>query len=214
MFRSATHARRVATVVLAGALAGPLAGCAVPQPAADALYASARQQNLLFKQTVAAVQVHLYDSAWQVQEYGDLPVDCDGGYAFSLGRTTPEGWTLDGDAHVDGPMLGAHTAQWLADRGWTTRPVGTSGDGTTTVRARNDALHVDSLTIEIRDGAASADSISVRAETGCYAGDRDELTAVLIPGWPDDPVAHDPLPASEFAGATPIFGFTEDGAAR
>ncbi|MBD3942221.1 hypothetical protein IF188_10990 [Microbacterium sp. NEAU-LLC] len=148
-----------------------------------------------------------------MQEYGDLPVDCDTGYAFSLSRTTPEGWTLDGDADADGPTLGARTVEWLANREWTTQPVGTSDDGTTTVQARNEALHVGSLTIEIRDGAASADSLAVRATTNCYPGDPDELTAILIPGWPEDPVAHE-TPVSEPAGATPIFGFTEDGAAR
>ncbi|GAA5209741.1 hypothetical protein [Microbacterium kyungheense] len=203
-------------VIAAAALAAvaAVAGCAGTQADAEQLYAEARGQNLLFKQTLAGVQVHLYDGDWQVQEYGDLPVDCGAGYGFSLSRTTPEGWTLDGDAHADGPTFGAHAVRWLADRGWTTQPVATSDDGTTRVQARNDALHIGSLTIEIRDGAASADSVAVYAATDCYDGDPDELTAILIPGWPDDPVAHEPLPASEPPGAVPVFGFTEDGHPR
>ncbi|MBD3942220.1 hypothetical protein IF188_10985 [Microbacterium sp. NEAU-LLC] len=41
-----------------------LAGCTDGQPSDDEFYAAARQQNLLFKETVAAVQVRLYDGDW------------------------------------------------------------------------------------------------------------------------------------------------------
>ena len=51
--------------------------------------------------TVATVLMHIYDNVWQVQEYGDLPLDCPVGYAFFMHRTTPEGWTLDADAPAD-----------------------------------------------------------------------------------------------------------------
>ena len=57
-----------------------LPGCTSTQPHGEELYATARQANLLFKESVGAVLVHLSDEgAWQVQEYGDLPVDCHPG---------------------------------------------------------------------------------------------------------------------------------------
>lgn len=202
----------IATAVLAG-VAG-LAGCTPATGKEEALYASARQHDLLFRQTVATVLLHLYDGDWQVQEYGDLPVACDEGYGFELGRTTPEGWTLDGDAHADAPTLAHRAARWLTDRGWTARDAAADADGTVEVHASVEGFGIETLTIEIRDGEGSADAIGVRATTTCFDGAPDELTAILYPGWPDDPVAHDPLPASEPPGAVPVFGFTADGHPR
>jgi hypothetical protein len=202
----------IATAVLA-ATAG-VAGCAGGAAQGDALYTSARQHDLLFRQTVATVLLHLYDGDWQVQEYGDVPVACDEGYGFELGRTTPEGWTLDGDAHADAPTVGQRVARWLADRGWTARDAPADADGTVEVHASVGGFGIGTLTIEIRDGRGPADAIGVRATTTCFDGDPDELTAILYPGWPDDPVAHDPLPVAEPPGAVPVFGFTEDGHPR
>jgi len=214
MIRPAAPFRRPAAAIAAVVLAAALSGCGDMQTSADDLYESARQHNLLFKQTVATVLLQLYDGDWQVQEYGDAPVDCDGGYGFELGRTTPEGWTLDGDAHFDAPTLGHRVAQWLTDRGWTTRDAATAADGTVMVQAADAPLGLARLVVEIRDGEASADSLSVHATTDCFHGDPDELTAILYPGWPDNPADHEPLPVSEPAGATPVFGFTEDGRPR
>ncbi|MFD4958254.1 hypothetical protein [Microbacterium sp. NPDC058389] len=206
--------RRAAALATAAVCVACLAGCTGGAAQDDALYTSARQQNLLFRQTVATVLTHLYDGDWQVQEYGDAPVSCGDGYGFELGRTTPEGWTLDGDAQVDAPTLGHRVARWLTDRGWTARDAAADAEGTVEVHASVEGFGIATLTIEIRDGEASADAIGVRATTTCFAGDADELMAVLYPGWPDDPVAHDPLPASEPPGAVPVFGFTEDGHPR
>jgi len=209
-----TGCRRTASVVISAVALACLAGCGAGAASADAVYTSGRQHNLLFRQTVATVLLHLYDGDWQVQEYGDVPVDCDEGYGFELGRTTPEGWTLDGDAHADAPTLGHRVARWLTDRGWTARDAAADADGTVEVHASVEAFGIETLTIEIRDGEASADAIGVRATTVCFAGDPDELMAALYPGWPDDPVDHDPLPVSEPPGAVPVFGFTEDGQPR
>ncbi|GEM_PF-1850553 len=205
--------RGVAAIAVLATVVG-LAGCADAASQGDALYASARQHDLLFRQTVATVLLHLYDGDWQVQEYGDAPVACDEGYGFELGRTTPEGWTLDGDAHADAPTLGHRVARWLTDRGWTARDAAADADGTVEVHASVEGFGIETLTIEIRDGEGSADAIGVRATTACFDGDPDALMAILYPGWPDAPVAHDPLPASEPPGAVPVFGFTEDGHPR
>ncbi|HEY9308501.1 MAG TPA: hypothetical protein VIP82_11950 [Microbacterium sp.] len=211
-----------------------LPGCTGTQPHGEELYATARQANLLFKEAVGAVLVHLSDEgAWQVQEYGDLPVDCHPGYAFSLHRTTFEGWTLEADAVTTADRL----AGWLTARGWqaqvatsssgavTADPGASPGasehtdpaaphDGHVVVEASGPDVAVATLVIEIRDGAGSADAIGVGATTECFHGDAEELTALLYPGYPDHPVDHEPLPAGEPAGATPIFGFTEDGRPR
>jgi len=209
-----TGCRRAAVPVTAVLALACLVGCTGGAAPDDALYTSARQHDLVFRQTVATVLLHLYDGDWQVQEYGDAPVACDDGYGFELGRTTPEGWTLDGDAQADAPTLGHRVARWLADRGWTARDAAPDAEGTVEVHASVEDFGIETLTIEIRDGEASADAIGVRATTTCFDGDPDELMAILYPGWPDDPVAHDPLPASEPPGAVPVFGFTEDGHAR
>ncbi|MFF2486620.1 hypothetical protein ACFVSU_09490 [Microbacterium sp. NPDC058062] len=187
-----------------------LPGCTAMAPHGDELYASARQANLLFKEAVAALLVHVSDGTWQVQEYGDIPVDCRDGYAFSLHRTTYEGWTTDADAPTTADRLG----EWLIARGWTTRPPAQHADGEVVVEASDPSLDVATLTIEIRGGAGRADAIGVGATSTCFDGDPAELTAILYPGWPDHPVAHEPLPVGELAGATPIFGFTEDGEPR
>jgi len=205
--RAARLGRRIATVLVP---AVALSGCASAQVDGDELYATARQANLLFKETVAAVLVHLSDGTWQVQEYGDLPVDCDPGYAFALHRTTYEGWTLDADA----PTTADRIAEWLTARGWTAKAPETDVDGQVVVEASHPALAIDSLVIAIRDGEGSADAIGVGATTTCFDGDAEELTELLYPGYPDDPVDHEPLPTGEAAGATPIFGFTEDGRPR
>lgn len=208
--RSARLARWLAAASLAVVAAAALAGCTDTRPHGDELYAAARQANLLFKEAVATVLVHLSDGTWQVQEYGDLPLDCDGGYAFSLHRTTFEGFTLEADA----PTTATAVAGWLAARGWSTRQPVTTAEGEAVVVASDPAAGVASLVVEIRDGEATTDAIGVGATTRCHDGDRAELTAILYPGSPDHPVEHEPLPAGEPAGATPIFGFTEDGEPR
>jgi len=198
---------RLLAVVALVAIA--LTGCAGAQPHGEELYATARQANLLFKETVAAVLIHISDGTWQIQDYGDLPLDCHPGYAFSLHRTTFEGWTLDRDAATTAEGLAA----WLGDRGWTAQ-IRSGGDGQPAVEASAPALQIASLVIEIRDGDGTADAIGVGATSDCVDGDAEELKALLYPGYPDRPVAHEPLPAGEPAGATPIFGFTEDGSPR
>ncbi|MFK4835524.1 hypothetical protein ACI3KY_07345 [Microbacterium sp. ZW T2_14] len=203
--------RRWAAVAVGIALVGALAGCATS--GADDLYDAARQTNLLFKSAVGTVQLHLYDGDWQVQEYGDAPVDCGSGYSFVIGRTTPEGWTLDADAM----STAHHLAGWLTARGWTTTDAEASGDGIAVVEASNPAFAIASLVVEVRDGQvpdgeAAADAIGVHAEAACQDGDADALAAVLFPGSPD--AAHDALPVAEPAGAVPVFGFTADGHPR
>jgi hypothetical protein len=187
-----------------------LAGCA-PGGGTDAdLYDSARQANLLFKEAVGTVQLHVYDGDWQVQEYGDEPIDCGDGYSFVMGRTTPEGWTLDADAM----STGHHIALWLTAHGWTTTDAEAEpeADGDVVVEASAPAFGIASLVIEVRDGEAAADAVGVHAETDCLAGDAAALTAILSPGSPEAP--HDPLPTAEPAGAVPVFGFTADGHPR
>lgn len=206
---SARRAARRTAAAAALVVATTLAGC-IAAPASDGLYETARQANLLFKAAVATVQLHLYDGDWQVQEYGDLPVGCDGGYGFTMGRTTPEGWTLSADATTTGHRL----ARWLTDHGWKAQDAATQADGDVAVEASGRAVGVAGLVIEIRDGEASADAISVHAESSCHAGDPAELTAILYPGSPGDPGSHAALPAAEPAGAVPVFGFTEDGEPR
>lgn len=205
--RSAHLPRWLAVAALA-ILALP--GCASGQPHGDELYASARQANLVFKEAVATVLVHISDGTWQVQEYGDLPADCDSGYAFALHRTTFEGWTLAADAATTADRLAA----WLDERGWKATAPTTAATGEVVVEASDPTVGVAELTIEIRGGAGRADAIGVGATSTCSAGDAEELTALLYPGYPDQPVAHEPLPAGELAGETPIFGFTRDGRPR
>ena len=205
--------RRWAAVAAGLALVGALAGCTTSGATDDDLYDAARQSNLLFKSAVGSVQLHLYDGDWQVQEYGDAPVDCGSGYAFIMGRTTPEGWTLDADAM----STAQHLARWLTAHGWTTTDAAASGDGIVVVEASNPAFAIASLVVEVRDGQvrdgeAAADAIGVHAETACQDGDADALTAILFPGSPD--AAHDALPVAEPAGTVPVFGFTADGHPR
>lgn len=211
---SARRRPRVPQRVLAGALALVVAACVASctdtRPHGEQLYSAARQANLLFKETVGAVLIHLSDGTWQVQEYGDLPVDCGAGYGFSLHRTTYEGWTLDADAATTADRI----ARWLADRGWTTSAPERGSDGRVVVEASDPAVAVAMLAIEIRDGEGTADAIGVGATSDCFDGDPRELTAILYPGWPDDTVTHEPLPVSEPAGARPVFGFTADGRPR
>ncbi|MFB7894337.1 hypothetical protein ACFC1I_19200 [Microbacterium sp. NPDC056044] len=209
--RPAARLRRRAAGLLAAVVVVVLAlpGCASAQPEGDELYASARHANLLFKEAVATVLVHISDGTWQVQEYGDLPVDCRPGYSFAMHRTTFEGFTLEADA----PTTASRLERWLSDRGWTTAPA-TAADGEVRVEASDPALEVGSLVIDIGNGGESGDAIGVGATSTCFDGDADALTALLYPGYPDHVLAHEPLPAGELAGATPVFGFTDDGAAR
>jgi hypothetical protein len=206
----AARLRRWASTAAAVAVIAGLAGCSGPPTPDDELFDAARQANLLFKQSVATVQLHVYDGDWQVQDYGDEPLACDGGYSFSMHRTTPEGWTLDDDAPTPARRLTA----WLGDRGWTTRDAVTDPDGQVVVEASDPAFGIVRLIIEIRDGEASADAIGICATSASFDGDPDELTAILYPGWPDDPAPHDAVPAAEPAGAVPVFGYTEDGHPR
>ncbi|WP_106815268.1 hypothetical protein [Microbacterium timonense] len=202
---------RIRGRLAAGALvvAAMLPSCAAG-PTGDQLYAQAREANLLFKQSVATVLLHIEDGDWQVQEYGDMPVTCDGGYSFSMHRTTFEGWTLDADASTTGRRL----AEWLRSRGWNTRDVATGADGAVVVEASDRAVGVATLTIDIRDGEASADAVGVGATSTCYDGDPGALAAILYPRSGDRPREHEPLPVVEAAGARPVFGFTEDGEPR
>ena len=200
--------QRWAAVAAGLALVGALAGCTTSGATDDDLYDAARQTNLLFKSAVGTVQLHLYDGDWQVQEYGDAPVDCGSGYSFIMGRTTPEGWTLDADAM----STAHHLARWLTARGWTTTDAEASGDGIVVVEASSPAFAIASLVVEVRDGEAAADAIGVHAETACQDGDADALTAILFPGSAD--ATHDALPVAEPAGAVPVFGFTADGRPR
>lgn len=209
MTRAGSTARACSGAIVAG-VAVVLAGCTGVRGADASVYDAARAQNLAFKSAAATVLVHLYDGDWQVQEYGDLPERCDGGYAFSMHRTTPEGWTLDEDAAATAHRL----ARWLSDRGWVAREDATATGDRAAVAASDPALGVESLVVEVRDGPASADAIGVGATSVCFDGDAEQLAALLYPGYPGDPVAHDPLPVAEPAGATPVFGFTDDGRPR
>ncbi|WP_426322277.1 hypothetical protein [Microbacterium sp. E-13] len=200
------HLPRWLALTLLAVLALP--ACASAPPHGDELYASARQANLLFKEAVATVLVHISDGSWQIQEYGDLPVECDTGYAFFLHRTTFEGWMMDADATTTADRLRA----WLGERGWKTTAPKADEAGQVVVEASDPAVGVAGLTIEIRDG--KGDAIGVGAASTCFDGDARELAALLYPGSPGHPVAHEPLPAGELAGARPIFGFTQDGGPR
>lgn len=207
----ALAAHPLTALCLAGAVlvAGALSSCTSPTPHDDELYRSARDANLRFKEAVAKVLTHISDDSWQVQEYGDLPVDCHPGYAFALHRTTYEGWRLPTDAAT----TAAEIAGWLRAEGWTvTDPE--PGAGAVVVQASDHSRAIDSLVVEVRDGTGTADAIGVGAASDCVAGDAEELRAQLYPGYPDRPVDHDPLPVTEPPDATPIFGFTADGAPR
>lgn len=189
--------------------AAVLAGCASPSPHGDELYRSAREANLQFKETVAGVLRHLSNASWQVQEYGDSPLDCADGYGFSLHRTTYEGWMLRTDALTTAEEAGA----WLAARGWTTSAPTVAGGGAV-VEASDPSRSIAALVIEVHDGEGTADAIGVGATSGCFEGDAEELKALLYPGYPDRPSVHEPLPLVEQPDDAPVFGFTPDGRPR
>lgn len=204
--------RRLAAVMLVVALGTVLTGCKGEQmPSDDELYANAREVNLAFKSAVGAVQAQIVDDEWRVGEYGDAPVDCDGGYGFEMSRLVPEDWRLTTDAETAARDLG----EWLGTNGWTDVQVKTySGDiGDVVVQARNDDAHVARLDVDIKAGTV-ADSVIVRAASTCQDGDPDQLMDILYPGGTSDPVETEPLPETERPDATPIFGFTEDGEPR
>lgn len=180
-------------------------------PSNDALYESAREVNITFKEAVGAVQAQIDDGEWDSSHYGDVPVDCDDGYGFDMSRVTRPDWRLSDDAETTARELG----EWLGTNGWSDVQLKTfPGEiGNVIVQARNVDAHVARLDVDIHPGTAG-DSVTVRATSTCQDGDPDDLMAVLTPGWPTDAVDHEPRPETERPDATPIFGFTEDGQPR
>jgi hypothetical protein len=188
-----------------------LTACGGEPVTSNDVYDTARELNLAFKSTVAEVQTRISDGAWRIGEYGDVPVECEDGYGFSMSRQVPLDYRIAGDAESAATELG----EWLGSEGWVDISRRTYGEGIGNVilEARNPDSRVALLTVDFQKGEA-ADAASIRADSTCGEGDPNDLMRELYPGFPTDAVETDPLPTEEPPGATPVFGFTEDGAPR
>jgi hypothetical protein len=176
----------------------------------DEWYADAREFNVSFKEAVAAVQSQITADPWIVDEYGYVPLDCDGGgYVFEVGRSSP----LDWRAGVDGETAARRLGDWLWKEGWSVK-LHTYGEGIdhVIITARNDQKYVGDLYVSFLVGE-HADGVTLKATSTCRAGDPNAFMDILDPGWLTRGYSR-PMPETEVPGAPPIFGFDHDGNPR
>ena len=198
------------TAVFAGALL-VLSGCGEPV-SDEELFEQARTVNFDYKAAVADVQLQILDGDWRLEGYGDTPSLCgNDGYDFRLGRTTPEGWRIDGT-----PAEAAHRiGEWLDDNGWTdikTRTY-TNDIADVVIQARKPDAHVQRITIDFSPGQ-HFDSATIYADSTCEPGNWKAVSDLRRPGYPDDEKNLELQPTTEHPTAELSFGYTADGKRR
>ncbi|MFJ2370846.1 hypothetical protein [Microbacterium sp. NPDC087665] len=179
-------------------------GCA---PTSVELYQQARDSNLAIKREIADLQLHIFDGAWEVSKYGDIPEGCGAnGYRFTFGRSTPpdDGWRLPQEstqAKLDALMA------WLHEHGWSNiRLLSYTGDVTSTsIEAEKPSAHIDDLLINFMPGIGN-DIIILRIGGTCEPGDAGELIDLMFPegvGGRDWAAPEHPSTEPKFGLATP-----------
>lgn len=196
-----------ASILLLTAVVG---GCS-SVASGDELFDQARSVYLDYRSAVAEVQVEIFDGEWVIDEYGDSPDACGAdGYAFSFGRSTPEGWKIDGTPSEAADRL----AMWLDENGWSEITKRTYDDGIAdvVVEAERPDAHVGHLTVDISPGELY-DSTTIYLGSTCEPGDWKTINDFRRPGDPS-PTEIEEDPTAEHPMAEPSFGRTEDGKRR
>lgn len=197
--------------VLVGALL-VLSGCGESVSDED-LFERARTVNFEYKAAVADVQMQILDGEWRLERYGDTPRSCgNDGYDFRFGRTTPEGWRIDGT-----PAEAAHRiGEWLDENGWTDIKTRTyTGEVlNVAIQAAKPDAHVERITIDFSPGELF-DSATIYADSTCEPGDWATIAEIQLPGATTATnVEVEDRPATEHPTACLSFGYNEDGTPR
>lgn len=181
-----------------------MTGCA---PTGVTLYHEARDVYSTMREEVAALQMHVFDGAWDLSGYGVAPEKCGAnGYRFTLTRGTPldDGWWLpQGTTREKADAL----MGWLHEHGWSDIRLRTYTDGVTSVNieATKPASHIEDLLITLSAGTAN-DIVHLSATGICEPGDQSELRDLMFPnglsGFKAPPSAH-PTVEPPFGLATP-----------
>lgn len=175
----------------------------------DELFEQALELYLEYRPAAVEVQLEIHDGDWVLYNYGDAPRECDSdGFNFRYGRTTPEGWRIDGSPEEAADRLAA----WLHEKGWSNIKNRTYSDGidNVIVEAEKPDSRVEFLMVEFGSGAVQ-DSATITVESTCEPGD---YYAALKMNYPDAPVELEERPIAEHPLAEPSFGFTQDGQRR
>lgn len=205
-------ARVIAGALCAGVMVA-LTGCGGSVVSGDELFERARSVYLDYRSAVAEVQVEIFDGEWVIDDYGDSPDACGAdGYAFSFGRSTPEGWKIDGTPSEAADRL----AEWLDENGWSEITKRTYSDGIAdvVVEAERPDAHVGHLTVDISPGELY-DSTTIYVDSTCEPGDSQELAELLRPGVLTGTSAESNGDrTAERPGDEPSFGRNDDGTPR
>ncbi|MFF0910581.1 hypothetical protein ACFWZW_07825 [Microbacterium enclense] len=172
----------------------------------DAEFAMARDENFIFKRTVAEVQEQIFTGGWSVGEYGDVPSACGGdGYAFFMVRWLPDGFSFQ----EQGPQKMVELHSWMALHGWKMEPIPRYSEGIDNVvvmGSKRDG-NVARLDVDLLPGVAAdgtTDVLQLRAKSTCQPGAATEILERLRGPFQAVPV--DPgLPNLESPRDTPLF---------
>lgn len=190
-----------------------LTGCGGPAVSGDELFEQARSVYMDYRSAVAEVQLVIFDGEWVIDDYGDSPDACGAdGYQFSFGRSTPEGWKLDGTPSEAADRL----AKWLDENGWSgiTKRTYSDGIADVVVEAERPDAHVGHLTVDISPGKLY-DSTTIYLDSTCEPGDWDDLIESMMPGISTGeapPIQDDRT--TERPGDALSFGYTAEGIPR
>ncbi|GAB3630797.1 hypothetical protein GCM10027421_01500 [Microbacterium shaanxiense] len=203
--------RRMSLIAVSMSAVLMLSGCGESVSDED-LFERARTVNFEYKAAVADVQMQILDGEWRLERYGDTPRSCgNDGYDFRFGRTTPEGWRIDGT-----PAEAAHRiGEWLDENGWTDIKTRTyTGEVlNVAIQAAKPDAHVERITIDFSPGE-HYDSATIYADSTCEPGDWKAISDLRRPGYPNDEKNLELQPTTEHPTADPSFGYTVDGERR
>lgn len=186
---------------MVGVAAITLAGCSqstVESGSQDPVE-TARTLNIVFKETVAEVQLQVWDGDWVVVRgnYGEFPETCaaqdagDDAYQFEMERRTPASASFTESTD----QLADRMTSWLRGAGWDN--VERAGDGASqTVSASADDSDIASLVVRF-----GADAVSVGATSTCRHAGYAEVSEHL-----QDTAGSDATPEMEPPGAPIRFG--------